>query len=119
MPTAKPRLTITLDESLMTAVENFQFSNRCRNQTQAIITLIEAGLAASGRSIERPQPLSKTARRIAFIYDKELGDYDRKLLLLLAMQLRARNLDEVAEQNPDVPNSADLDFSDLVESEKQ
>ena len=118
MPTSKPRLTITLDETLQQAIENYQFSNRCKNQTQAILTLIEAGLAASGKSVERPQQFSKTAKQIALIYDKELGSYDRKLLQLLALQLRARNLDEITNQKPPSDLNIDKEMSDLVTGSK-
>lgn len=44
MPTDKPRFTITVDESLMHEIENFRYENRIKNQTQAVIKLMELGL---------------------------------------------------------------------------
>lgn len=44
MATDKPRFTITVDEELYKLIDDFKFQNRCKNQTQAVITLIESGL---------------------------------------------------------------------------
>lgn len=44
MPTNKPRFTITVDEELMVAIENFRYDNRIKSQTQAVIKLVELGL---------------------------------------------------------------------------
>ena len=45
MPTANPRFTITLSDDLKGRVDDYKFSNRMGNQTQAIVSLIERGLA--------------------------------------------------------------------------
>ena len=44
MPTQKPRVTFTISKEQLELVENFQFSNKIKNQTQAILQLIERGL---------------------------------------------------------------------------
>lgn len=44
MPTDKPRFTITVDEALFEQIEEFKFANRYKNQTKAVIALIEKGL---------------------------------------------------------------------------
>ena len=46
MPTEKPRITITMSEKELEAINTYRFENRCKNQTQAILGLISAGLEA-------------------------------------------------------------------------
>lgn len=44
MPTNKPRVTITMSEEELEAIENYQYFNNKKNQTQAILDLIRKGL---------------------------------------------------------------------------
>lgn len=44
MPTNKPRVTITMSEEELGAIENYQYFNNKKNQTQAILDLIRKGL---------------------------------------------------------------------------
>lgn len=44
MPTDKPRITFALDQDMLDAIEDYKFRNRVKNQSQAIISLIEKGL---------------------------------------------------------------------------
>lgn len=44
MPTNKPRYTITVNPELQQQIEDYQFSNRIKSQTKAIIALMELGL---------------------------------------------------------------------------
>lgn len=46
MPTEKPRVTITMSEEQRERIETYQFDNKLKNQTQAILSLIEKGMAA-------------------------------------------------------------------------
>lgn len=50
MPTQKPRVTITVDEDQLNEIEDYRFKNRMKNQTQAILSLIEKGLDELSRS---------------------------------------------------------------------
>lgn len=43
MPTEKPRFSITLDEALADKIDNYKFTHRMKNQTQAVVSLIEKG----------------------------------------------------------------------------
>lgn len=45
MPTDKPRITFTLDEATLKAVEDYKFRYRMKNQSQAILSLIDIGMA--------------------------------------------------------------------------
>lgn len=46
MPTKNPRLTFTVSDELMQKITDHQFQNRLKNQTQAIVSLINRGLDA-------------------------------------------------------------------------
>lgn len=43
MPTERPRITITMPEEQFKQVQDFQYGNKMKNQTQAILYLIEKG----------------------------------------------------------------------------
>lgn len=44
MPTEKPRVTITMTEEQLAQIENYRYGNKMKNQTQAILSLIEKGM---------------------------------------------------------------------------
>lgn len=44
MPTDKPRITFTVDESLYNKITDYKYSHRMKNQSQAILSLIEKGI---------------------------------------------------------------------------
>jgi len=44
MPTEKPKILITLDNDLLTKIDNFRFGNRINSRSEAIRILIEKGL---------------------------------------------------------------------------
>lgn len=46
MATEKPRFTITMDEELLSDVDNFKFEHRIKNQSKAIVELVKMGMEA-------------------------------------------------------------------------
>lgn len=50
MPTKKPRITITMSEEQLKNIEKYQHTNKIKNQTQAILSLINAGFKELGSS---------------------------------------------------------------------
>ena len=44
MPPDKPRFTITVDPALMQEIEDYRYNHRIKNQTQAVISLMQRGL---------------------------------------------------------------------------
>ncbi len=44
MPTNKPRFTITFDEEMFQAIEDFRFERRFKTQSKAVTELIRLGL---------------------------------------------------------------------------
>lgn len=57
MPTEKPRVTITMTEDQLQQIEDFRFSNKIKNQTQAILTLVRRGI----EELERQDAAKKNA----------------------------------------------------------
>lgn len=53
MPTDKPRVTITMAPEQLRRIDDYRFENKMKNQTQAILSLIEAGLDDLEREIEK------------------------------------------------------------------
>lgn len=43
-PNAKPIINITIDEDLLERVEDYQFDNRIKNRSQAIVKLLRIAL---------------------------------------------------------------------------
>jgi hypothetical protein len=44
MPTEKPRVTITMSETQLKQIDDFRFENKIKNQTQAMVLLMEEGM---------------------------------------------------------------------------
>lgn len=51
MPTDKPRITFTVDEDLFDKITDYKYSHRMKNQSQAILSLIEKGMDALHQDI--------------------------------------------------------------------
>lgn len=56
MPTKKPRVTFAISEARLSEVEAYQLNNKLKNQSQAILSLIEKGLADFLTDEERKTP---------------------------------------------------------------
>ena len=67
MPTMNPRITFTVSEETMKAIDDYKFSHRMKNQTQAILSLIDIGF----KVLEDKEPIEPT---------EKLSDEDRQVL---------------------------------------
>ena len=67
MPTMNPRITFTVSEETMKAIEDYKFSHRMKNQTQAILSLIDIGF----KVLEDKEPIEPA---------EKLSDEDREVL---------------------------------------
>ena len=56
MPTLNPRITFTVSNETMKAIDEYRFSHRMRNQTQAILSLIDLGFKRPRVQISPPRP---------------------------------------------------------------
>lgn len=45
MPTDKPRVTFTVSQDTLDKIDDYRFRDKSKNQTQAILSLIEKGLS--------------------------------------------------------------------------
>ena len=71
MPTLNPRITFTVSDETMKAIDEYRFSHRMRNQTQAILSLIDLGfkvLDGNELIIEPAEKLSDEDRRVLTAY---------------------------------------------------
>lgn len=68
MPTLNPRITFTVTEETMKAIDEYRFSHRLRNQTQAILSLIDLGF----KVLDGDEPVVDLAEK--------LTDEDRHVL---------------------------------------
>lgn len=55
MPTDKPRVTFAISEEKLAELESYRYENKIKNQSQAILSLIDKGLSTleSGRDYEQ------------------------------------------------------------------
>lgn len=70
MPTEKPRVTFALSEEQLQKIDTFRFENRMKNQTQAILTLIERGLSEMKEADLQSPHYSDRAAVVAEAFDK-------------------------------------------------
>ena len=70
MPTMNPRITFTVSEETMKAIDEYRFSHRLRNQTQAILSLIDIGfnVLQGNEPIEPAEKLSDEDRQVLDAY---------------------------------------------------
>lgn len=59
MPTDKPRFTITVDEELDKAIEDYKYRTRAKNKTQAVIELVELGMGSLLSEMEEKKKAPK------------------------------------------------------------
>lgn len=67
MPTMNPRITFTVSEETMNAIDEYRFSHRLKNQTQAILSLIDLGF----RVLQDKEPFKPV---------EKLSDEDKRVL---------------------------------------
>lgn len=93
MATEKPRFSITMDNDLLSQVEDYQFKNRFKSQSKAIIDLVRCGLAElNGEEDNKKAPsVSDEAMEVAEAYDSADSGIQysiRKLLDLEVPEIR-------------------------------
>lgn len=93
MPTNKPRFMVTVSDELHQQIDNYRFENRCRSQTEAVIQLMERGLAvlqgdSAGNEATKKEPTllgELTEKERAFLNSfASLNPTNRRILLAIA-----------------------------------
>lgn len=77
MPTNKPRVTFMISQEKLSEVESYRFDNRIKNQSQAILSLIEKGLESLESGSKTAPSLSDEAMKLAKDYEG-LDRYGKK-----------------------------------------
>ena len=83
MPTDKYRVTITLPDEMADKIRDYQYYNRYRTQTQAIIGLIDTGLKTYFEQPAVNSGLSSTAIQFATQMDNLAPQYQKILFAML------------------------------------
>ena len=114
MPTDKPRLTFTADEETFKRIDDYRYKYRLKNQTQAIISLIELGL----NSLDPNAPISKPSETIPAGIKKIAKDYDSldshgKRLVQIVVKEEKKRIAAQTEQGGG--ESAELDLQEEAE----
>lgn len=60
MATKKPRYTVSVDDELFNAIENFRFENRFQTRSEATVELIKLGL----KQLKKEQEDAKKQKKI-------------------------------------------------------
>lgn len=68
MPTDKPRVTFTISEEKLTELEEYKFKKKHKNQTQAILALLEKGLSDFEAKEGKTSPYSEEVKKVAEDY---------------------------------------------------
>ena len=56
MPTEKPRVTFTVSKETLDEIDRYRFASRSKNQSQAILSLIERGLENCEKELKKSPP---------------------------------------------------------------
>lgn len=78
MPTEKPRVTFTISREKLSELETYQHENKIKNQTQAILSLIDKGISDYLSEIKNTPPYSEEALKLAEDYTKRMDDRGRE-----------------------------------------
>ena len=120
MPTRKPRVTITMTEEQFKAIEDYQYSNRKKNQTQAILALLEKGLADEEAStaevsnaelihIKKYRDLDDHGKKtVDFILDSEYGRVQSQKTVTIPFAARDGGVEELSVTQDQYDKSVEI-----------
>lgn len=94
MPTEKPRVTFTISKEQLAELESYRFEHRYKNQTQAVLSLLEKGLADLEGGDKKAPSYSDGAMKLADDYDNRLDSWGRQAVRDLMETEIARVADE-------------------------
>jgi len=100
MPTEKPRVTFTLSDDQFEALQEFRYSGKYKNQTQAVLALLNKGLALVVPETKKAPGLSPEAQKFARQYD-ELDAHGKKVVASLLADEVERMMQEQEPPKPE------------------
>ena len=81
MPTQKPRVTFTISQDKLSKIDSYRSNNQLKNQTQAVLSLIEKGLQDYSLNNKNKAPsYSDEAIKLAYDFDNRVDDWGRRHL---------------------------------------
>lgn len=93
MPTEKPRVTITMSPEQLSKIDEYRFSKKMKNQTQAILSLLESGLSELANdpaaTKKAPSGLPEEALKVAHRYNG-LDGYGKTMVQVVVTQEEKR-----------------------------
>lgn len=89
MPTEKPRVTFTISREKLSELESYQHENKIKNQTQAILSLIDKGISDYLSEMKNAPPYSEEALKLAKDYDG-LDVHGKRIVRMVADEEKAR-----------------------------
>lgn len=104
MPTEMRRVTIAVPAGTMSEIDCYRYREKIKNQTQAVLSLIEMGLDACCSPKEDASSLSAAAMQMALDYDS-LDLHGQRLLRELTA-LEQERVQEQWGQRPSRPLAA-------------
>lgn len=98
MPTEKPRVTFTIKQETLDKVDEFRYATKAKNQSQAILSLIEKGLEKTEQKTKKALLYSSEAIKIAKDFDTLDSHGQSAVRGLMDEELnRMAELDELAK----------------------
>ena len=86
MATENPRITFTLSEEMRKRIDEYRFDNRIRNQTQAIVALINIGLKELCANTTEQKPyISKEEEKLLSAYRAADPSFQKAAIQLLEL----------------------------------
>ena len=101
MPTDKPRVTITVSKEKLVELEDYRFENKFKNQTQAILSLIDKGLSDFESEIEKAPSMPDEGKKVAEDY-LSLDHWGKRVVRSVIDEEKARCESEAARPAPEV-----------------
>lgn len=99
MPTEKPRVTFTISQERLSEVEAYRFDNKIKNQTQAILSLIDKGLSGLESETRKAPSLPDEAQKVAARYSK-LDRFGKAAVQAVMGEEEARIKEQAEESLP-------------------
>lgn len=100
MPTEKPRVTFTISREKLSELEAYQHENKIKNQTQAILSLIDKGISEYLSDIKNAPPYSEEALKLAKDYDS-LDRHGKRIVRMVADEEKARCMAPAHAEQPE------------------
>lgn len=95
MPTEKPRVTFTIKQEILDKVDEFRYATKAKNQSQAILSLLEKGLEEAEQKAKKAPLYSSEAMDIARRYS-DLDIYGKDTIRAV-METEENRIKEQAE----------------------